>query len=139
MPEFPVSYDAARGHSMTRAADAFLRALGGGSVLLRLPVGVQPGNAELGLASPLIEDVVLEPAVVRALPPGQDPATSRVEVLLSATTVARQVELRGYESADALFAAALGLVHAGKLFRIANLTSDTFAGTAYLYRVTVAP
>jgi len=139
MPLFSIPYDAARGHSMTRAAEAFLRSLGGGAILLRLPVGVQPGSADLGLASPLIEDVVLEPAVVRALPPGQDPGQTRVEVLLSAVAVQAQVELRGYESADALFAAAIGLVLAGKLFRIASVTSDTFAGAAYLYRVTATP
>ena len=139
MPEFSVPFEAARGHSMARAAEAFLRSLGGRAVLLRLPVGVQPGSTDLGLAAPLIEDVALEPAVVRALPPAQDPGQSRVEVLLSAAAVQAQIEVRGYESADALFAAALGLVLAGKLLRIAAVTSDTFASVPYLYRVTVAP
>ncbi|HXZ26413.1 MAG TPA: hypothetical protein VEG08_00280 [Terriglobales bacterium] len=136
MPGFPLSYDAARGHSMARAAEVFLRSLGGGAVLLRLPVGSQPGSADLGLASPLIEDVALEPALVRSLPAGQQAAPPRVEVLISAAAVQEQIERRGYDSADALFAAALGLVLAGKLWRIVNLTSDTFAGNAYLYRVT---
>lgn len=136
MPEFSIPYDAARGHSMTRAAEAFLRALGGGSVLLRLPVGAPAGNNDLGLASPLIEDVVLEPAVVRALPPGQDPGQTRIEVLLSSAAVQAQVERRGYESADALFAAALGVVHAGKLWHVASVASDTYTGSAYLYHVT---
>ncbi len=138
MPGVPLSYDAARGHSMARAAEVFLRSLGGGTVLLRLPVGSQPGSADLGLASPLIEDVALEPAVVRSLPTAQE-AAPRVEVLLSAAAVQAQVELRGYQSADALFAAALGLVLAGKLWRIVNLAADTFAGAAYLYRVTATP
>lgn len=137
MADFSITFEAARGQAMVRAADAFLRALGGGAILLRLPVGLQPGNAELGLAPPLIEDVRLEPAVVRTIAAGPD--AERMEVLLSAATVQRQVELRGSESADELFAAALGLVHAGKLLRIASVTSDTFAGTAYFYRVTVTP
>lgn len=139
MPQFALSYDAARGHSMARAAEVFLRSLGGGAVLLRLPVGSQPGSADLGLASPLIEDVALEPAVVRALPAGQTAAAPRVEILLSAAAVQEQVERRGYPSADELFAAALGLVVAGKLWRIAGVTSDTYAGSTYLYHVTATP
>ncbi|HYX70987.1 MAG TPA: hypothetical protein VE825_17765 [Terriglobales bacterium] len=139
MPEFSIPYDSARGHFMTRAAESFLRALGGGSVLLRLPVGAPAGSSDLGLASPLIEDVALEPAVVRALPPGQDAGQARIEVLLSAAAVEAQVERSGYPSAEELFAAALGLVLAGKLWRVASVTSDTFAGAAYLYRVTATP
>jgi hypothetical protein len=96
-----------------RGADAMLRALGGATVTLRIAVAGGPTDG-LGLAPPLVEEIALA---------------------LSASAIRTAVEERALETADALFAIALGLMQAGRELRILSVHSDSFAGTPYLFRL----
>jgi hypothetical protein len=123
--------DSAAIAGFVRGADALLRALGAATVVLRIAVAGGPSDG-LGLAPPLVEELTLAPAAVRRA------ADAQLEVLLSASAVRAAVEERGLDSADALFALALRLVHAGRELRILRVQPDTFAGSPYLFRILVA-
>ena len=122
---------------MGRAAEAMLRALGGGEVALRFTVlladATSSGNARLATATPTSEDVVLAPVVVRTLDARGERA--EVEFVIPASVLAPIVEQRQAVNAEALFRSAAGIVHQEKLFRITNVSSDFYGGAAYLYRV----
>ena len=129
---------ALRGQSMVRAADAMLRVLGGTEVWLRLP-GPPMGEAtaiELGLAQPVIEDVPVSPVVI--LPLTADPRRSRLryDLLFSASSVNRLMDTRGFDSVEALFNGALGVIFDDKLLHVESLAAEMFGGVACLYRVT---
>jgi len=128
------SNDISRAEAFLRAADALLRALGPSEVILVLPVLIEQNNADLGLASPAVEQVSLAPAVVRDLG-SSTAARTQLEVLLAASTVNAYAESRNFDPPDAIFDAALGILHGGKLFRIERVAWDSFADTPYLYRV----
>jgi len=128
------SNDISRAEAFLRAADALLRALGPSEVILVLPVLIEQNNADLGLASPVVEQVSLAPAVVRDLG-SSTAARTQLEVLLAASTVNAYAESRNFDPPDAIFDAALGILHGGKLFRIERVAWDSFADTPYLYRV----
>jgi len=115
-------------------ADGLLRALGGASISLRLPTNVANAgtNGELGLSAPVFQDVALCPVIVRDL---SNAKQERYELLISGLAIAQQVELQDTDSADALFASALGIVHGDDLLQIESIAADEFAGTPYLYRV----
>jgi len=117
-----------------RAADALLQALGPSEVILVLPVPMEQANADLGLASPLVEQLSLSPAVVRKIGSATAPGT-RMEVMLPASVVNAQAASRNFDPPDALFDAALGMLHGGKLLRIEGVAWDSFADTPYLYRI----
>lgn len=130
------SSDVSRAEALLRAADALLQTLGPSEVILVLPVPIEQNNADLGLASPVVEQLSLSPAVVRKI--GSATATgTRMEVMLSASTVNAQAESRNFDPPDALFDAALGVLHGGKLLRIEGVGWDSFADTPYLYRITL--
>jgi len=130
----PVSLQSARGNAAVRMADGLLRALGGAPVSLRLPTPIAtPGtNGELGLSAPIFQDVPLDPVMVRDVSTAKQ---QRFELLVSASAVSQQVELQNADSADALFASALGFLHGDELLQIESIAADEFAGTAYLYHV----
>jgi len=128
------SNDISRAEAFLRAADALLRALGPSEVILVLPVLIEQDNADLGLASPVVEQVSLAPAVVRDLG-SSTAARTQLEVMLAASTVNAYAESRNFDPPDAIFDAALGILHGGKLFRIERVAWDSFADTPYLYRV----
>jgi len=137
------SNDVSRAEAMSRAAHALLRALGPGEVILVLPVPTEQDNSDpfalgtdLGLASPVVEQVPLAPAVVRDL---RSPTSTRtqLEVMVAASTAAAHAETRNFDPPDAMFDAALGILHAGKLLRIERVAWDSFAGRPYLYRITL--
>ena len=128
------SNDVSRAEALLRAADCLLRALGPSEVILVLPVPIEQDNADLGLASPVVEQVSLAPAVVRDLG-SSTAARTQMEVMLSASTVNAHAESRNFDPPDAMFDAALGILHGGKLFRIERVAWDSFADTPYLYRV----
>jgi len=120
-----------------RAADALLQALGPSEVMLILPVPMEQDNADLGLAAPVVEQLSLSPAVVRKI--GSATVTgTQMEVMLSAATVNAQAESRNFDPPDALFDASLGILHGGKLLRIAGVSWDSFADMPYLYRLLVS-
>ena len=103
-------------------------------MILVLPVLIAQDNADLGLASPVVEQVSLAPAVVRDLG-SSTAARTQLEVMLAASTVNAYAESHNYDPPDAMFDAALGILHGGKLFRIERVAWDSFADTPYLYRV----
>ena len=118
-----------------RAADALLRGTGGRMVILRLPAPATAGDAEqLGLAVPEFQDIELAPVVMRSSPGVQGKAPRR-ELLVSATAVAALAGSLGYGAAEALFAAAFGVLVDGVLLAIESATADESDGSAYLYRL----
>jgi hypothetical protein len=133
MPGFPISHDEARRHAAVRTADALLRAMGAVTITLRLPSNLALANSDLGLATPAVEDVEIGPVVLRDLPPSRTGA--RAELLVSAASVADQAALRNLSSADELFDAALGVVRDGRLLRIEDVSSDSFADEPFLFRL----
>ena len=133
MPDFPITHDEARRHAAMRTADSLLRAMGAVNVTLRLPANIAVANSDLGLGTPMVEDVEIGPVVLRDLPPSRTGA--RAELLVSAASVADQVARRNFGSADELFDAALGVVRDGTLLRIEDVTSDSFADEPFLFRV----
>jgi hypothetical protein len=120
-----------RASALARAAEAMLRALGGGEVVIRCPVApaANEDNAELGIEGPVTQDLAVSPCVARVAGPGK-----RIEFLFAAATLAPYLADRG-ESAEDFFASALGMVHEQKLLHIETMTTDFFAGTPYLYHV----
>jgi hypothetical protein len=123
--------------AVVRAADAMLRALGGDGVSMLFPLVVMPDDpsAQLGLADPGVEEVVLSPVVVRTLVTRTSGPRRRLEFLLSGAAVAAELTSRNVASAESLFNGALGLIYDNDLFHIENFSTEYFAGTAYLYRV----
>ena len=125
------------GTAVLRAADALLRALGGDQIGLILPMPTETGSdsTQLGLTDPGVQQVTISPVVVRTLPaPGAGPRV-RLEFLVSASAVASAVDAEGADSPEALFDLALGIQHQADLFHIESVSTEYFAGTAYLYRV----
>jgi hypothetical protein len=125
------------GTAVMRAADAMLRALGGDQIGLVLPLPTETSNAsfQLGLSDPGAQQVTLSPVVVRNLAASAAGPRVRLEFLLSAAAVANAVEAQGAASAEALFDAALAIQYQADLFHIERVSTDYFAGVAYLYHV----
>jgi hypothetical protein len=126
-------------NSAARTADTLLRAIGGRTVILRLPAPAAPLVSEqLGLATPYFQDVPLAPVVFRKAR-AQSVAGKPVppELLVSATIVERTVGSLEYASASVLFATALGIVIDDELFTIENAATEQAFGNAYLYRLTL--
>jgi hypothetical protein len=124
-----------------RMADTLLRSVGGRTVLLHVPAPAIPGDLgeQLGLATPLFQDVELCPAVLRkvrakiATAATEHPA--EYELLVSASAVEKAVGSLAYDSADVLFASACGVIVDGDLREITSVTTAEAFGEAYLYRV----
>jgi hypothetical protein len=132
-----------------RAADSLLRTIGGRQVLLRTPAPAVPDDdgEQLGLATPLFQDSLLAPVVFRRVrpkvpssvtDPGRTPA--QYELLVSVTAVNALAGTCGYGSADALFAAAYGVLLPetdlpGVLLEIQSATWSEVGGAPYLYRL----
>lgn len=117
-----------------RAADALLRGASGRTVLLRVPAAGVAGavNEQLGLTVPGFTEVELGPVVVRGI------STKRTrELLVSATSVGTAVQSSGLPGAQALFAAAFGVLVDGVLMEMVSATEDEVGGVPYLYRLTV--
>ncbi len=125
------------GTALVRAADAMLRALGGTEVSMLFPALGLPDDpsVQLGLVDPGVEEVSFSPVVVRSLATDNRGPRRRLEFLLPAAAVAAETTARNMASSQALLDAALGLTYQGSLFHIEGLTTEYFAGTAYLYRV----
>ena len=123
-----------RGLAFVRAAEAMMQALGGEGVRVLFPGASAGGTSEeLGMNVPTVEEVEVAPVCRLAATPAN--GQRRVEFLFSAAGLARYLEGRGSQSAEEYFNASLGIVEDGTLLRIESVTTETFAGTAYLHRV----
>jgi hypothetical protein len=114
-----------------------LWALGGDQVALILPLPTAPSDpaSQLGLSDPGAQQVPISPVVVRSLPASNSGPSARFELLLSASAVAEAVADQALPSAETLFDSALGVQLNGNLLHIDAVTTDYFAGIAYLYHV----
>jgi hypothetical protein len=125
------------GTAVMRAADALLRALGGDQIDLVLPAPTETASnsTQLGLTDPGVQQITVSPVVVRTMPAPATGPRVRLEFLISASAIANAVQEAGATSAEALFDLALGIQHDIDLFHIESVSTEYFAGTAYLYRV----
>jgi hypothetical protein len=127
-----------RGLALARAAEAMLRALGGGEVVLRCPVApaANETNRELGLEAPVSDDFVVSPVLVRGVARVSDPC-ARYEFLFPPQSLAAYLADRR-QTAEEFFSSLIGVVHQGRLLHVESMATETFAGAAYLYRVIAA-
>jgi hypothetical protein len=111
-----------------RAADALLRANGGRAVLLRLPAAAVATNdgEQLGLATPLFQDVELAPTAFRM-------AAKASTLLVSGSAVKAIVGSLKFNSAEVLFETAMGVVVDEVLYTILSSTAATADGKTYVY------
>jgi hypothetical protein len=118
-------------------ADALLRSVAGTSALLRVTGPSAPaGQLEIGLAATTFSEIVVSPVVMRKLRPTfQDREASRWELLVSASSVARQISALDVESAQSLFAMTLAVSVSGQEYLIESVASNEAFGQVYLYRL----
>ncbi len=126
------------GDALVRAANAMLQALGGDQVSLLLPGTATASDSagQLGLVDPGVQNVIIAPVVATNLPAENDGPARRIEFTLPASAIETQLPTLGLASAEALFAAALGLMYDGDVFHIERVVTENFAGTAYFYILT---
>jgi len=126
-----------QGNASQNLADALLRSLAGTSVMLRVTGPSAPAEqSELGLMATAFSEIALSPAVMRKLRPStQDANAANWELLVSASSVARQVNALNLASAQALFAMALAVNVAGQDYLIDSIASNEAFGQVYLYRL----
>jgi hypothetical protein len=115
-----------------RAADTVLRTNGGRSVFLRLAAPAVSGalGEELGLATPAFQDVELAPAAFRK-------AESSSILLVSASVVAALLGSLAFDSAQVLFATAVGLVVDNVVYLIEKCVASQADDAAYCYCLTL--
>ena len=124
----------------SRVADALLRTMGGRCVMLRMPAPAVPANVteQLGIATPLFQDLPLAPVVfrkARAIATHDKPA--RWELLVSATAIEAIIGSLDYGSASLLFAQAFGVLVDDELLEIISATGEQVFGLPYVYRLLV--
>jgi hypothetical protein len=122
----------------TRVSDVLLRAMGGRCVKLRTPAPAVPADVteQLGIATPLFQDLSLEPVVfrkARATVAAAKPA--KWEMLVSATAVQNAVGSLAYSSAGVLFEQAFGVLVDDELLEIISATEEQAFGHPYVYRL----
>jgi len=125
------------GAAVLRAAQAMLQALGGDTITLLFPAADLPNDpsAQLGLVDPGVQQITFSPVVVRNLATPASGPRRRVEFLISATAVAAALSAQNVDTAEDLFNGALGILFDGDMFHIEQVSTESFAGTEYLYRV----
>jgi hypothetical protein len=117
-----------RGSGLLRQVDAALRTAGGSAVLLRMPQPAATGDdaEQLGLATPGFSDVEIAPAVFRE-------AGNESTLVVSASAVESVTGTLAFDSADVLFATAVGVVVNGVVFDLVRWTTAHANGSAYAY------
>lgn len=118
-------------------ADALLRSVAGTTALLRV-TGIDAGTSacELGLAPTTFADVVIAPAVIRRLRAAASAdAGTQWELVVSAASVARQVNTLQMISAQALFAMTLAVTVAGQEYLLESVSANEAFGQVYVYRL----
>jgi hypothetical protein len=117
--------------------DALLRSLTGTTALLRVTgTNTDTNTSELGIAATTFADVAVSPVVLRKLRPSwQEGGESKWELLVSATSVALQVNSMDLSTAQALFAMTLAVTVAGQSYLIESISANEAFGQVYLYRL----
>jgi len=121
-----------------RAADVLLRAMGGCSVMLRMPVPAVPADPseQLGIATPAFQDLRLAPVVFRkARATLADGKAAKSEMLISATAIEQLVGSLAYASASVLFANAYAVLADDEQFDIVSASAEQAFGKPYVYRL----
>jgi hypothetical protein len=121
-----------------RAADVLLRAMGGRTVLLRMPAPAVAADVteQLGIATPAFQDLPLGPVVYRkARATVTEGKAAKWELLVSAAAVENLVGSLSYASASVLFAAAYGVLSGDELLEIVSATQEQIFGQPYVYRL----
>ena len=121
-----------------RAADVLLRAMGGRTVLLRIPAPAVSADVteQLGIASPAFQDLPLRPVVYRkARATVAEGKTAKWEMLVSASVIESLVGSLMYASASVLFASAYGVLSDNELLEIESATEEQVFGQPYVYRL----
>jgi hypothetical protein len=120
-----------------RLADALLRSVAGTTALLRV-TGANASTAatEMGIAATSFAEVVVSPAAMRKLRTAwREGEPAKWELLVSASSVAQQVNTLELDSAEALFAMTLAVSVGGQDYLIESVASNEAFGTVYLYRL----
>ena len=115
-----------------------LRALGGRTVMLRMPAPAVAADVteQLGIAMPVFQDLPLSPVSYRnARATVAEGQAAKWELLVSATAIEKLVGSLAYASASVLFAAACGVLSDGELFEVETATSEQAFGQPYVYRL----
>jgi hypothetical protein len=125
------------GTAVLRAAEAMLRALGGDEVSLLFAAVSMPDDpsAQLGMLDPGVVEVTFSPVVVRNLPTANSGPRRRLEFLLPGSAVMAEAVARNEVSPQHMLDNAMGVMHDGSVLHIEGITTEYFAGTAYLFRV----
>jgi hypothetical protein len=118
-------------------ANALLRSVGGASAELRVTgVNTTSSHTELGIMSTTFYNVVLSPVVMRKLRPSwQESGETKWELLVSATSVAEQVQTLELTSAQSLFSMTLAVTVTEQDYLIESVASNEAFGQVYLYRL----
>ena len=126
-----------QGGAPQNLADALLRSAGGTSALLRVTGPNAPSDqAEVGLLATTFSDVIVSPVVMRKLRPAmQDGDATKWELLVSASSVAKQIGTLDIASAQSLFAMTLAVTVSGQDYLIESISSNEAFGQVYLYRL----
>ena len=118
-------------------ADALLRSMTETTALLRVTgTNTDTNMSEVGLVATTFAEVVLSPVVMRKLRPvWQEGGESKWELLVSATSVERQVNELQLFSAQSLFAMTLAVTVSEQDYLIESIASNEAFGQVYIYRL----
>ena len=118
-------------------ADALLRSVSGTTALLRITnTSTDTSTSEVGLVATAFVEAPLSPVLMRKMrPTWQEGGESKWELLVSATSVAQQVNALDLASAQALFSMTLAVTVAGQDYLIESTASNEAFGQVYLYRL----
>ena len=123
---------------LAHAAEAMIRALGGSAITLLFPM---PSTSQLvpglGLGSQPAQQVEVSPVAIVTLPVDPKMTETRLEILIPATAVFMTMAEQLAATLQNFFDSALGLIHEGRLLRIESWSTEYFAGSPYMFRLTV--
>jgi hypothetical protein len=122
--------------AVTRFADALLRSFGGTAVTLRL-ANASSGDtkSQIGLETPIFEDVEVSPAVIQTLAPAED-GRRRAELALSTSSLRRLALNYGIEDVSPWLLGMRIVLRSGEVMRIESVAAEQFAGTDCIYHLT---
>jgi hypothetical protein len=118
-------------------ADALLRSVNGATALFRVTgANTDTAQSEVGLVATTFAEVPISPALMRKLAPTwKEGGESRWELLVSATSVERQVSAMSLATAQSLFSMTLAVTVAGQDYLIESVAANEAFGCVYLYRL----